>query len=362
MSSDTNKLNETEIICPSEFSLDENYIYNDSNEKSLKESRHAPINKSNILLNVLKDFSVKYDLDDKKIMKSKKFMLSFEDLISLVKFALEFQIKINNSLNLKDYLNEISQDFINNLSYYVFSYEKIDINQNNNVNINYNTYNNNLNNKKNKKQINIIQTPVNYKAEGKKVKNEELSVNNKNKSKNEFFQNNKSFFRTNNNNNKIVFQNKNNDKIKDKKKDEVNNKNRLNRCAERRRNNNITDFDKNYNNIIEDNNKKKKLNKSLEKRKNIKNENKMENKNRNSLSIFTACENLKGSNNKLRRFSCEELNSNKNYLNYNTTNKKNDRVVYYDQNLNIGVKKQIISNNIIRPSTMANKLLQRGIK
>ena len=37
-------------------------------------------------------------------------------------------------------------------------------------------------------------------------------------------------------------------------------------------------------------------------------------------------------------------------------------MVYYDQNLNFGIKKKIISNNIIRPSNMANKLLQNGIK
>ena len=121
MSIDTNRLNETEIIYPSELSSDDKNIYNDSADKNINDNKYSSVNKSNILLNVLKDFSVRYDLDDKKIMKSKKFILSFEDLISLVKFALEFQIKINNSLNLKDYLNEISQDFINNLSYYVFS-------------------------------------------------------------------------------------------------------------------------------------------------------------------------------------------------------------------------------------------------
>ena len=169
---DLSKLNETEIICPSEISFEEKNLYNDSAEKTLLESRYSSNNKTNILLNVLKDFYVRYDLDDRKIMNSKKFMLSFEDLISLVKFALEFQIKISNSLNLKDYLNEISQDFINNLSYYIFSFEKIDNNtqsNNNNVNINYNTYNN-LNNKSNKKPINIINAPFNFKPEVKKKK------------------------------------------------------------------------------------------------------------------------------------------------------------------------------------------------
>ena len=84
---DLSKLNETEIICPSEISFEEKNLYNDSAEKTFFESRYSSNNKTNILLNVLKDFSVRYDLDDRKIMNSKKFMLSFEDLISLVKFA-----------------------------------------------------------------------------------------------------------------------------------------------------------------------------------------------------------------------------------------------------------------------------------
>ena len=346
MSSDTNKLNETEIICPSEFSLDENYIYNDSNEKSLKESRHAPINKPNILLNVLKDFSVKYDLDDKKIMKSKKFILSFNDLISLIKFALEFQNKISNSLNVKDYLNEISQDFINNLSYYIFSYEKIDINQNNNNYINYNIYNNNLNNKKNKKQI----------------KNDEDNISTK-KNRNENIPSTKSYFKTNNNNNnKKILSQKYNDNINNKKDD----KNKLNKSAERRKNVYLNEFE---NSNIEENNNKKRINKSTDKRR-IKNENNVYGEKKSNISIFSACENLKGSNllknTHSRRISCTETNKNNNNLNmnYNTTKNKSDKVVFYDQNLNlgIGVKKQVITNNIIRPSNMANKLLQKGMK
>ena len=149
-----NKLNETEIICPSELSLDEKNTYNDSILKSLKESQYSLNKKSNILLNALKEFSNRYDIDDRNIMKSKKFLISFKDLISIIKFALECQIKLNNSMN--EYLNEISQDFINNLSYYIFSFEKIDISKHNDYNTNYNNYysfertNDNLDNKSTK--------------------------------------------------------------------------------------------------------------------------------------------------------------------------------------------------------------------
>ena len=346
MSIDTNKLNETEIICPSELSLDEKYIYNDSGENSKNDNKYSSSNKSNILLNVLKDFSVRYDLDDRKIMKSKKFLLSFEDLISLVKFALEFQIKINNSLNVKDYLNEISQDFINNLSYYVFSYEKTDISTNSNVNINYNTYNNNLNNKKNKKQ-NVVQTPMNYQSNSTKRKSvEDFSPFNSNK--NSCVENKNTYYRANYNQKKIT-KNINNENIKDKNKEEKNNKNKLNKSVERRSNVYMSDF-KNKNNIEE--NKKGKLNKSTEKRKKGNNNINEDKNGRKSLSIITACENLK--NAKSRRLSHIDENNNKINLNYYSSNTR-----IYD---NIGVRKQIISNNIIRPSTMANKLLQKGIK
>lgn len=360
-----NKLNETEIICPSELSLDEKFIYNDPMEKSLQESKYSSQNKSNILLNVLKDFSVRYDLDDRRIMKHKKFILSFEDLISLIKFALEFQIRINNSLNLKDYLNEISQDFINNLSYYIFSYEKIDMNQYNNININnnYNTYNTNLNNKNYKNIINAKKFPLNTNQEDKKRKQEEqiyfFSPNIKEK-----IQDKKSYYKQNNN---IVISPKNINKNKDKKIEEIKNKKRLNRSHIKRKNVYIEDFE---NNTLfeEENNRKQKLNKSTEKRKNLKNDTIFENKNRNSLSIFKACENIKGSRlilkcTKSRRLSGVDIKDNKNISNYNSINmKKYDKTVYYDKNLNIGVKKKIISNNIIRPSNMANKLLQRGMK
>ena len=360
-----NKLNETEIICPSELSLDEKFIYNDPMEKSLQESKYSSQNKSNILLNVLKDFSVRYDLDDRRIMKHKKFILSFEDLISLIKFALEFQIRINNSLNLKDYLNEISQDFINNLSYYIFSYEKIDMNQYNNININnnYNTYNTNLNNKNYKNIINAKKFPLNTNQEDKKRKQEEqiyfFSPNIKEK-----IQDKKSYYKQNNN---IVISPKNINKNKDKKIEEIKNKKRLNRSHIKRKNVYIEDFE---NNTLfeEENNRKQKLNKSTEKRKNLKNDTIFENKNRNCLSIFKACENIKGSRlilkcTKSRRLSGVDIKDNKNISNYNSINmKKYDKTVYYDKNLNIGVKKKIISNNIIRPSNMANKLLQRGMK
>ena len=335
-----NKLNETEIICPSEISLDEKNTYNDSILKSLKESQYNLPTKTNVLLNSLKEFSNRYDIDDRKIMKSKKFLISFNDLITLIKFALEFQIKINNSIN--EYMNEISQDFINNLSYYIFSFEKIDVcKQNENcMNSNYKSYNNNIKtmNKKNNKD--------------NKNKNEEKKSNNKIK-----VNNTQKNIKINKSGYLEIKSPNNRSKVNKRKENEMNNYRKNNKSVERRSMSNTyftLDISKN------DNNKKNVLNKSTEKRRKQK-EKETEsdlnkNKNTNSFSIFTACENLKKSNfilnqKKSRKSSCVEQNR--------MSNKKN---TYENQYQTFGIKKRILGNNIIKPSNMANKLLQRGIK
>ena len=321
-----NKLNETEIICPSEISLDEKNTYNDSILKSLKESQYSLPNKTNILLNSLKEFSNRYDIDDRQIIKSKKFLISFNDLITLIKFALEFQIKINNSIN--EYINEISQDFINNLSYYIFSFEKIDTYKQN-----QNRFNSNNNNIKTIHKKNIINHVANKNEE---KKNNKMNDSYKNKNQSGYLEIKRPMNRNN---------------INKKKESEYK---RSNKSVEKRTRSNTyftLDLSKN------ESNKNKKLNKSTEKRRKI-NQKETEkdlnkNKNTNSLSIITVCENLKNSNfiinpKKQRKSSCAETNRTKN--------------TYENQYQNIGIKKRIISNNIIKPSSMANKLLQKGIK
>lgn len=388
MSVDTNKLNETEIICPSELSFDEQDYYNDSNEKNKNESRYLGSKKSNTLINALKEFSVRFNIDDKKSIKPQKFIVTFDDIITLVKFSIESQIKINNSLNVKDYLNEISQDFTNNLNYYIFSYEKYDPNKNNNYinNIHNNTYNTNTftnfnytnsNTKRNKNTLNQTHTPTyvgNKKRKAEECKRNEERFdnlrNNKIRSKNEFLKNTKSYCRVNiNNNNKQIISPTNKSKIKEKKKDNLN-RSFVNRSAQKRNTTFISDFSHSN---IEDNSRNRKLNKSIGKRKTVKNDNLGANNKRNSLSIYTACEHIRGSsfllrNSKSRKLSCIDHNKTANnfYLNTSVDERRkvkdDKKVVYYDQNLNLGIKKKIISNNIIRPSNMANKLLQRGIK
>ena len=320
------KLNETEIICPSEISLDEKNTYNDSILKSLKESQYTLPNKTNILLNSLKEFSNRYDIDDRQIIKSKKFLISFNDLITLIKFALEFQIKINNSIN--EYINEISQDFINNLSYYIFSFEKIDT-----CKQNQNKFNSNNNNIKTIHKKNIINHVANKNEE---KKNNKMNDSYKNKNQSGYLEIKRPLNRNNINNKKESEYKRNNKSVE-----------------KRTRSNTYFTLDLSKN----ESNKNKKLNKSTEKRRKI---NKKEsekdlnkNKNTNSLSIITVCENLKNSNfiinpKKQRKSSCAEINRTKN--------------TYENQYQTFGIKKRIISNNIIKPSSMANKLLQKGIK
>ena len=387
MSVDTNKLNETEIICPSELSFDEQEYYNDSNEKNNNESRYLGSKKSNTLINALKEFSVRFSIDDKKSIQPQKFIVSFDDIITLVKFSIESQIKINNSLNVKDYLNRISQDFINNLNYYIFSYEKYDPTKNNNYinNIHNNTYNTNTftnfnysnsNTKRSKNPLNQTHTPTYAGTKKRKAeeckKNEERFANlrnNKIRSKNEFLQNTKSYCRVNYNNNKQIISPTSRNKIKEKKKGDLNGT-LINRSAQKRNTNFISDFSQS--NIV-DNSRNRKLNKSIGKRKTVKNDNLGANNKRNSLSIFTACEHIRGSsflirNGKSRKLSCIDHNKTASNFYMNTSvdergkGKADKKMVYYDQNLNFGIKKKIISNNIIRPSNMANKLLQNGIK
>ena len=84
-------------------------------------------NKSNMLLNSLKDFTDKYNSDDRQILSNKKFLLTFNELMSIIKEAIETQVKIyETDTSHIEKLKNLSQEFINNLSYNIFSLEKIE--------------------------------------------------------------------------------------------------------------------------------------------------------------------------------------------------------------------------------------------
>ena len=265
MDIENNKLNETEIIYPSDISIDEKNIFYDEN-------------KSNILINSLKTFN------ENKIENNKtKFLMNYNDIITLIKLGIEYQIKINNSINV--YYDEICNDFIQNIKYYFLSFETI-------------------NNNKNNKKINSISV---NRSQILNIKNKQDSKTKKNK----------------NNDNNINYKKDGNNKSVEKKS-----KSRTIYPI------NLSKNEKNNN----------KLNKSVEKRKS---KEITKNKNTQSFSIFTVCENIKNTS-----FTGKPKRK-------NNDNKKN---IYLNQYKNSAIKRQILGNNIIKPSNMANKLLQKGIK
>ena len=404
MFEETNELNISDITSKKEYYLNENKRYYNTTIKKKKLVKSATINNQNLLLDNLKDFSVKYEMEQKLISKDIKFVITFDELISLIRFSLESQIKINeHSKDESDYLKTLSKDFINNLSYYIFSYEKVEkmqrpISKNKNESYsNKENININGNTKRKKKSLcSIISKSPSYWAEEQKPKtNNKNKITHKEKS-NLNSRTNK--YKTNNieNTNSYrknvvhkIFSPKNDTRFKNKfAKKENKIKHALNRSVVKR-----------YSTVLSEssnNNKRKKLNKSDEKRKSgiIDKNKKTMNKN---LSIFTACENLKSSSfilkNKNRSFFSTEhydKNDKKNNNNYNSNSnininkkfkknynsnsnsnsnsylnmskKSNKKIVYYDHNLNLNVKKQIIMGNVFKPSTFANKLLQNGMK
>ena len=397
MLEEKSELNISDCINKKEKYFDENKRYYNTTRRKKKLEKSSTKNNQNFLLDYLKDFSVKYEMDEKLISKDIKFVITFDELISLIRYSLESQIKMNEHLKDEtDYLKTLSQEFINNINCYIFSYEKVEkiekpLSKNTNIpNSNKENININGNNKKSKKPLcSIISKSPSYWAETQKTRNnknkamnaEKSTLNNqKNKSKNNI-EIKSSYKRAVVNK---ILSPKNDDRFRNKfPKNENKSKKILNRSAVKR-----------YTSILSDssnNNKRKQLNKSGEKRKSviIGKTKKSSSKN---LSIFTACENLRSSSFILKNknhglFSTEHYDKNdnkKNINNYNSNtnlnqnqkidkncksnsninmNKKtNTKIVYYDHNLNLNVKKQIIMGNVFKPSNFANKLLQNGMK
>ena len=388
---DSHKLNKSDIFSENNIFYNDNKQYFNTTIKKKKNKKYSYSCNSKLLLNTLKDFSVKFDLDDLNKTKSLKFVLSFDELISIIKYTLEAQIKLYNII--KDEpgnTKSIIQEFINSLNYYIYSYEKVEqINSNGKSKIDIKcssdkeNININLNNGKNKNLIKIMNKSQSYWIDDRKninnqnkkkekYKEEKISQENiklKNNNSNNFIQTSKSYYRRNKGS-KLFSPEKN--KIKDKySNNEERRKNRKNTREEKSHQPLFTDFSKNN----KDNIQKKKFNKSTEKRKSVKiikkkNENK-------SLSIYTACENLKSSSfifnkNRHKEFSSTEQfdkndfkKKNNNYDSNNNINKKkesNNKIMYYNQNMMFGVKKQIITSNVPKPSSLANKFLQNGRK
>ena len=102
-------------------------LLTDNLDKVIPNNTPTLLPKGEYLLKAIKDFSSRYDKDNRNILKNKKFLVSFDDLMTLIKDTINSQNSINDlNITQTEKLKDITQDFINNLSYTIFSFEKIE--------------------------------------------------------------------------------------------------------------------------------------------------------------------------------------------------------------------------------------------
>ena len=185
-----------------------------SNDQKIKDPKTTyseilePTQKLNILLKALQEFSSKYDTDSLNILEGQKYLLSFGQIISLIKDIIKYQKTIiETDISEKDKIQEVSQDFINKLNFTIFSYEKVDILKNESIEKNKN------NNRKNRNQIlyskKISKTQTRFSLSNSNI----IVGNNKEDTGTKINKNMKKFFSTN------YSKEKQNIKIKRKKND-----------------------------------------------------------------------------------------------------------------------------------------------
>ena len=436
MSEINNKKYHKEIeseICLDEIMMNKKYLEknpnSNSNNNNIKNNKNST-NPTNILLNSLQDFFNRYEKDDRKILSNKKFIVSFKEIISLIRESMVAQQQIDNIIySIKDYSNKnnyniniqkINQKYINDLSYNIFSFDKIDIGYGFNLKkkkkINSNISPNNIkfqNNSKLKKSYNpqVSISPNNIKKEinsifeniykevfmnginplentFKKNENENKITNKKkeiSKSKNIKYERNKSELFHKNYNSPLRYNKIPKSKIENKKLNNTVINNINNNISYNNNNininNNINSLYKSYGAFSANKNTKCSTNRKIRKSKTFKTI-KKKNSNKNELKcsdIFLACENInmiKNSGNKKcisrsNNYFSNDLKENDSFLKkslrsvgisdiYNSGN-YSDIIGYEELKLNSGIKKIIVSNTH-KPSTLANKLLISGHK
>ena len=106
-----------EILLEKELSLLNN------SQNSTNETKR----KSYMLLKALNDFSAKYESDSRNFLSNQKFLLTFQELIQIMRESIDTQRKIEEIKKNKDeeFARNLTQNFINNLSYNIFCYDKI---------------------------------------------------------------------------------------------------------------------------------------------------------------------------------------------------------------------------------------------
>ena len=437
MSEINNKKYHKEIeseICLDEIMMNKKYLEknpnSNSNNNNIKNNKNST-NPTNILLNSLQDFFNRYEKDDRKILSNKKFIVSFKEIISLIRESMVAQQQIDNIIyTINDYNNKnnynaniqkINQKYINDLSYNIFSFDKIDIGYGFNLKkkkkINSNISPNNIkfqNNSKLKKSYNPPQqvsiSPNNIKKEInsifeniykevfmnginpleniKKSHNEKI-INQKkeiSKSKNIRYERNKSELFDKKYISPLRYNKISKSKIENKKLNNtvinnINNNISYNNNNININNNNISSLYKNYGAFSANKSTNYSTNRKLRKSKTFKTL-KKNNSNKKGLKcsdIFSACENInmiKNSGNKKcisrsNNYFSNDLKENDSFLKkslksvgisdiYNSGN-YSDIIGYEELKLHSGIKKIIVSNTH-KPSTLANKLLISGHK
>ena len=97
----------------SELFIDNIMLNKNKNPFSNKNINNNKVIKSNILLNTLQEFIERYEVDERKIISKKKFIISFQELIYLIRESIIAQQKIDtliyndNNDNNKKILNNI---------------------------------------------------------------------------------------------------------------------------------------------------------------------------------------------------------------------------------------------------------------
>ena len=365
----SNKSN-LDIYTSNESPLRKRNFYNETTTKKKSGDNFNNINISNSLIDALRNFSVKYELEDKKIFSDYKFVISFEELINLIRYCLDSQKTLHEfEIEETNKLNSFTQNFIKNISNYINSYEKVEkvnpMPKNsyknkytlNNANINFNTHK--VNNRKSSSIIKSSSCWIDLAKTKMKLPKYKQNI-----TKN---------FQTNLKNNK----NSNNGKLnictkpnKIKKEENLNDeqnytntyfkrkkyknslkvvKNHLNKSIRRRRNN--RGYFTELNNNIGSTNKSN-LNKSAEKRKTFGsyiNDGK-------PMSIFTACEFLRSSSFVLKNKNKNADDNNEKNINYNSNRTKKEIRLDDDKNV------WYYNGKAPRPSNFTSKLLEKGIK
>jgi len=144
---------------------------------------------SNILLNSIQDFLNKYELGERKKLLNKQFLISFQELITLLYEAILSQQKIDRFINMDitsdliiNEIKNINQKFIDNLTFLIFSLQE------NHINLELNSKNS-----KNQKCINISSnTSIIYPNDQSTNQKNKLQVNNnpkKNSDKKSIYEN-----------------------------------------------------------------------------------------------------------------------------------------------------------------------------